>query len=118
MNNIVIADDLKIMYDVESNRKYIAFVGIEVWVLSIVAGIYFKSWIVWVLSLFGLMFLSVIEKIRILMYIIFGLIYAHVGYFIGTLINNEGAKIALIIYFFVVGFGLHWKVFSILRKTL
>lgn len=88
---------------------------IEVFVISIAAGVYYSSWWVFGGVLLGLIIAVFIKILSVPLMLAFSACWGYIGYMIGNYFESSSASIVLAIIGFLAGLGCHLVAFEWVR---
>ena len=89
------------------NEEQSSIFIIEVFVISIVAGLYYSSWWVFGGVLLGLIIAVFIKILSVPLTLAFSACWGYIGYMIGSYFESRSASIVLAIIGFLAGLGCH-----------
>lgn len=91
------------------NSGNFAILAIEITILAVIVGFYFKSW--WIGGGLYLMLLAAIQVRILALPIMFlgALLWGFIGFLLGSLFGSYAAQIVIGIISLVIGFGVHFS---------
>ena len=89
------------------NDKNINILSVEIFIIAVIFGVGYESWIVFGGVFLGLIYGMKIKPLAIVFCYLFGIIWGIIGYIIGMFIGSHGASISLGIIGLIVGIKTH-----------
>jgi hypothetical protein len=106
----IYSDDVrKGMTNATFNEKNSDFLASELMILSIICGVFWQSWWVFGAVLFELIICLQIKKLALILCFVLSILWAVVGYFIGTFFDSLGASVVLALLSLAASLSAHFS---------
>lgn len=103
-------------HQVKAEKSAINIFLFEIFLMSVILGLQYKSWYVGIWSFLVLLILCCIKTITLIMSVFFTIMWGTVGWGIGHEIDGVYAAILGAVIATLIGFGIHASFFSYVKN--
>ncbi len=87
------------------NEEMSGFLMGEIFLLAVMMGLYFHSWIVFGLVFLGLLVVLFVKTLAMILIVGFSIVWGVLGWALGSLFDSTGASITIAVIAFLASFG-------------